>query len=100
MAHTLLRGDWDAMLDKGTKEEITKKFQLHEKDTGSADVQVAVLTERINEMREQLENHSKDHASRLAMMKLVGRRRKLLNYLNSTDTKRYQNLVTRLNLRK
>ncbi len=87
-------------LDKGTKEEITKKFQLHEKDTGSADVQIAILTERIAELTEHLKLAPKDHNSRLALLKLVGQRRKLLDYLNSTDTKRYQSLITRLNLRK
>lgn len=87
-------------LDKGTKEEITKKFQLHEKDTGSADVQIAILTERIAELTEHLKMAPKDHSSRLALLKLVGQRRKLLDYLNSTDTKRYQTLITRLNLRK
>lgn len=87
-------------LDKGTKEEITKKFQLHEKDTGSADVQIAILTERITELTDHLKSAPKDHTSRLALLKLVGQRRKLLDYLNSTDTKRYQSLITRLNLRK
>ena len=87
-------------LDKGTKEEITKKFQLHEKDTGSADVQIAILTERITELTEHLKLAPKDHSSRLALLKLVGQRRKLLDYLNSTDTKRYQTLIARLNLRK
>ena len=87
-------------LDKGTKEEITKKFQLHEKDTGSADVQIAILTERIAELTEHLKMSPKDHGSRLALLKLVGQRRKLLDYLNSTDTKRYQTLITRLSLRK
>jgi small subunit ribosomal protein S15 len=87
-------------LDKGTKEEITKKFQLHEKDTGSADVQIAILTERVAELTEHLKLAPKDHSSRLALLKLVGQRRKLLDYLNSTDTKRYQTLITRLNLRK
>ncbi len=87
-------------LDKGTKEEITKKFQLHEKDTGSADVQIAILTERIAELTEHLKVAPKDHSSRLALLKLVGQRRKLLDYLNSTDTKRYQSLIARLNLRK
>lgn len=87
-------------LDKGTKEEITKKFQLHEKDTGSADVQIAILTERITELTDHLKVAPKDHNSRLALLKLVGQRRKLLDYLNSTDTKRYQSLITRLNLRK
>ncbi|MBI5345593.1 MAG: 30S ribosomal protein S15 [Chlamydiae bacterium] len=87
-------------LDKGTKDEITKKFQLHDKDTGSADVQIAILTERIAELTEHLKIAPKDHSSRLALLKLVGQRRKLLDYLNSTDTKRYQTLITRLNLRK
>lgn len=87
-------------LDKGTKEEITKKFQLHEKDTGSADVQIAILTERIAELTEHLKRSPKDHNSRLALLKLVGQRRKLLEYLNSTDTERYKNLIKRLNLRK
>ncbi|MCB1117488.1 MAG: 30S ribosomal protein S15 [Chlamydiia bacterium] len=87
-------------LDKGTKEEITKKFQLHEKDTGSADVQIAILTERITELTDHLKLSPKDHRSRLALLKLVGQRRKLLDYLNSTDTKRYQTLVKRLKLRK
>jgi small subunit ribosomal protein S15 len=87
-------------LDKGTKEEITKKFQLHEKDTGSADVQIAILTERIAELTEHLKLAPKDHNSRLSLLKLVGQRRKLLDYLISTDTKRYQTLIVRLNLRK
>ena len=87
-------------LDKCTKEEITKKFQLHEKDTGSADVQIAILTERITELTDHLKIAPKDHASRLALLKLVGQRRKLLDYLNSTDTKPYQTLINRLNLRK
>jgi small subunit ribosomal protein S15 len=87
-------------LDKKTKDEILKKFQLHEKDTGSADVQIAILTERITELTEHLKISPKDHGSRLALLKLVGQRRRLLDYLNSTDTKRYQSLILRLNLRK
>lgn len=87
-------------LDKGTKEEITKKFQLHEKDTGSADVQIAILTERITELTEHLKLAPKDHSSRLSLLKLVGQRRKLLEYLNSTNTERYIKLINRLNLRK
>ena len=87
-------------LDKGTKEEITKKFQLHEKDTGSADVQIAILSEQIIDLTEHLKVSKKDHSARLALIKLVGQRRKLLDYLNSTDTKRYQNLISRLKLRK
>lgn len=87
-------------LDKGTKEEITKKFQLHEKDTGSADVQIAILTERITELTDHLKRSPKDHSSRLSLLKLVGQRRRLLDYLNSTDTKRYQVLINKLKLRR
>lgn len=87
-------------LDKGTKEEITKKFQLHEKDTGSADVQIAILTEKVAELEAHLKHSPHDHSARLALLKLVGQRRRLLQYLNSTDTKRYQLLIQRLNLRK
>ncbi|MBS0585255.1 MAG: 30S ribosomal protein S15 [Verrucomicrobia bacterium] len=87
-------------LDKSTKDEVTKKFQLHEKDTGSADVQIALLSERIADLQEHLKLQPKDMNTRLALLKLVGHRRKLLNYLNSTDTSRYQQLVNKLGLRK
>ena len=87
-------------LDKSTKEEVTKKFQLHEKDTGSADVQIALLSERIADLQEHLKRNPKDQGTRLALLKHVGHRRKLLNYLNSTDTSRYQQLVNKLGLRK
>lgn len=87
-------------LDKSTKEEVTKKFQLHDKDTGSADVQIALLTERIADIQEHLKRSPKDHGTRLTLLKLVGHRRKLLSYLNSTDTHRYQQLVNKLGLRK
>lgn len=87
-------------LDKQTKDELLKKFQLHDKDTGSADVQIAFLTERIAEITEHLKTAPDDHAARLQLLKLVGQRRRLLDYLNSTDTKRYKTLIKRLNLRK
>lgn len=87
-------------LDKSTKEEVTKKFQLHEKDTGSADVQIALLTERITDLQEHLKCNPKDQGTRLSLLKIVGHRRKLLNYLNSTDTCRYQQLLNKLGLRK
>jgi small subunit ribosomal protein S15 len=82
------------------KSEVTKQFQLHPKDTGSADVQVALLTSRINELTEHLKTHKKDHSSRRGLLKMVGQRRRLLDYLISTDTKRYQELIKKLNLRK
>jgi small subunit ribosomal protein S15 len=80
--------------------EVTKQFQLHPKDTGSADVQVALLTSRINELTEHLKTHVKDHSSRRGLLKMVGQRRRLLDYLSDTDTKRYQELIKKLNLRK
>ena len=82
------------------KSEVTKQFQLHPKDTGSADVQVALLTSRINELTEHLKTHVKDHSSRRGLLKMVGQRRRLLDYLLDTDTKRYHELIKKLNLRK
>ena len=82
------------------KSEVTKQFQLHPKDTGSADVQVALLTSRINELTEHLKSHKKDHSSRRGLLKMVGQRRRLLDYLSDTDTKRYSELIKKLNLRK
>ena len=82
------------------KSEVTKQFQLHPKDTGSADVQVALLTSRINELTEHLKTHVKDHSSRRGLLKMVSLRRRLLDYLSDTDTKRYQELIKKLNLRK
>ncbi|MCH9620632.1 MAG: 30S ribosomal protein S15 [Chlamydiia bacterium] len=87
-------------LDKSTKDEITKKYQLHEKDTGSADVQIAILTERISELEEHLKEFPHDNQTRLSLLKHVGQRRRLLAYLNSTDTPRYQQLIKKLGLRK
>jgi small subunit ribosomal protein S15 len=87
-------------LDKRTKDEITQGYQLHEKDTGSADVQIAILSARIEELTEHVRQAPHDYNSRLALLKLVGQRRKLLNYLKSTNTKRYKTLITRLKLRK
>ena len=75
-------------------------FQLHEKDTGSADVQVAILTERINHLTQHLGAHSKDHSTRRGLLKMVARRRKLLDYLKITAEERYQKLLKSLNLRR
>jgi len=82
------------------KAEIAKEFQIHARDTGSADVQIALLTTRINELTEHLQKHVKDHSSRRGLLKLVGQRRRLLDYLSSSDRKRYQELLKKLNLRK
>jgi small subunit ribosomal protein S15 len=88
------------MIQDNKKKQITKEFQLHPKDTGSADVQIAILTARINELTEHLQSNVKDHSSRRGLLKMVGQRRRLLDYLSSTDVKRYQELIKKLNLRK
>ena len=88
------------MIATDKKVGITKEFQLHAKDTGSADVQIALLTARINELTEHLQKHMKDHSSRRGLLKMVGQRRRLLDYLSQTDAKRYQELIKKLNLRK
>lgn len=77
-----------------------KEFQLHEKDTGSADVQVALLTRRIAELTEHLKVHAKDHSSRRGLLKMVAMRRSLLDYLSRSESDRYKKLIERLNLRK
>jgi small subunit ribosomal protein S15 len=75
-------------------------LRLHEKDTGSADVQIALLTKRINELTEHLKGHAKDHSSRRGLLKLVAQRRSLLDYLKNTASDRYQSVVDKLGLRK
>ena len=83
-----------------TKQEIMAEFQLHEGDTGSPEVQIALLTERINHLNEHLKLNKKDHHSRRGLLKMVGQRRGLLNYLKDTDIERYRAIVARLGLRK
>ena len=83
-----------------TKQAIIEKFQLHEGDTGSPEVQIALLTERINHLNEHLKEHKNDHHSRRGLLKMVGQRRGLLNYLKETDIERYRNILNELNLRK
>jgi len=82
------------------KSKVIEAFRVHERDTGSADVQIALLTERINQLTEHLQNNVKDHSSRRGLLKMVGQRRRLLDYLNATDTNRYQTLTKKLKLRK
>ncbi len=86
-----------------TKEEKTrliKKYQVHEGDTGSPEVQIALLTERINGLTSHFEMHKKDHHSRRGLLKMVGRRRALLNYLRKKDIERYRKVISDLGLRK
>ena len=88
------------MIDKNQKETIIKDYQLKEGDTGSPEVQVALLTARINDLNEHLKEHKKDHHSRIGLLKMVGQRRNLLNYLKGKDIERYRTLLQRLGLRK
>ncbi|MGI6604198.1 MAG: 30S ribosomal protein S15 [Firmicutes bacterium] len=81
------------------KQDVISQFKLHEHDTGSPEVQIAILTERINYLTEHLKEHKKDHHSRRGLLKMVGRRRGLLNYLKSKDIERYRSLVEKLGLR-
>ena len=87
-------------LTKEAKSEVIRKFAFHEGDTGSPEVQVALLTARINELTEHLRTHKKDHHSRRGLLMLVGQRRRLLNYLNRQDVDRYRSLVQELGLRR
>ena len=88
------------MITKEIKEQIIKEYQLKEGDTGSPEVQVALLTYRINDLNEHLKMHKKDHHSRRGLLKMVGQRRNLLKYLRETDIERYRSLISRLGLRK
>ena len=82
------------------KKKLIENFRLHEKDTGSADIQVALLTDRINALTEHLQKFKKDHSSRRGLLMKVGQRRRLLDYLHNTDIKRYQAITKKLKLRK
>ncbi len=82
------------------KAELIQKFRTHEKDTGSPEVQIALLTERISYLTEHFKTHAKDHHSRRGLLKLVSKRRRLLNYLKKTSLDRYRKTVAALNLRK
>ncbi len=87
-------------MQKELKLEIINTYRLHENDTGSPEVQIALLTERINHLNEHLKIHKKDHHSRRGLLKMVGQRRGLLNYLQKTDVERYRAIIEKLNLRK
>lgn len=87
-------------LNADQKMAIISKYRLHEHDSGSAEVQIALLTERIRQLTEHFQDHKKDHASRRGLLKLVGRRRKLLDYLKNKKVENYRALLKELNLRK
>ena len=88
------------MLTAEEKGKIISDFELHGGDTGSPEVQIAILTRRINELTEHLKTHNKDHSSRRGLLKMVGKRSALLKYINKIDPKRYREIVSRLGLRK
>ena len=87
-------------MDQAVKAEVKNEYKLHDKDTGSADVQVALLTSRIKELTEHLKTHSKDHSSRRGLIMMVNKRRKLLSYMKSKDEARYKGLIAKLGLRR
>ena len=87
------------MLTPEKKQEIINKFQQHEGDTGSPEVQIALLTSRIEYLTEHFKTHKKDHHSRRGLLKMVGQRRAMLNYLKNLDFNRYRNIVNQLGLR-
>jgi len=87
-------------MDKARKEELMIKHARHEGDTGSPEVQIALLTERINHLNDHLKLHKKDHHSRRGLLMMVGKRRGLLNYLIKTDIERYRGIIQELGLRK
>lgn len=88
------------MLETERKKNIVKENRHHEKDTGSSEVQVALLTERIKDLTEHFKTNTRDHHSRRGLLKLVGRRRRLLDYLKRKDSESYKNLIVKLGIRK
>ena len=88
------------MITKEMKQQIIKDYQLKEGDTGSPEVQVAILTKRINDLTEHLKDHMKDHHSRRGLLRMVGKRRNMLNYLAKKDINRYRALIAKLGIRK
>lgn len=87
-------------LTKVKKSELITGYRVHDRDTGSPEIQVALLTERINSLTPHFKNHKKDHHSRRGLLQMVGQRRRLLDYLKKNDTARYKALIERLNIRK
>lgn len=87
------------MISSEKKQEIILEYRRHEGDTGSPEVQIAILTDRINELTQHLKDHKKDHHSRRGLLKMVGHRRRLLSYLYKTDIERYRSIIAKLGLR-
>lgn len=87
-------------LTQQRKQELMGEYQVHETDTGSADLQVAMLTDRINQLTKHLIGNKKDHSSRRGLLKMIGRRKRLLSFIQNKDTERYQKLIARLGIRR
>ncbi|HEY8421291.1 MAG TPA: 30S ribosomal protein S15 [Thermoclostridium sp.] len=87
-------------MDNITKQQIIDQYKIHETDTGSPEVQIALLTHRITNLTEHLKTHKKDHHSRRGLLKMVGQRRRLLNYLMKKDINRYREIIGKLEIRK
>ncbi len=87
------------MLDKNTKEKIIKKFKAHKNDTGSPEVQIAILTEEVKRLTKHLKTHKQDHSSRRGLLKKIGERKRLLKYLQKEDEEAFKNVSSKLNLR-
>lgn len=96
----MILGGVKMVLTNDRKREIINQFKVHESDTGSPEVQIAVLTHRINGLNAHLKEHKKDHHSRRGLLKMVGQRRNLLNYLKNKDITRYRELIQKLGLRR
>ena len=88
------------MLKTSKKSKIIKEYKVHEKDTGSSDVQVAILTKQVEELTKHLKKHPKDNHSRLGLLKMIAKRRKFLDYLVNNDEKRYKKVIKKLGLKK
>ena len=87
-------------LTQERKQQLIEEFRVHETDTGSPEIQIAILTEKINYLNEHLRTHKKDHHSRRGLLKMVGQRRHLLNYLKDNDVQRYREVIQKLGLRR
>jgi small subunit ribosomal protein S15 len=96
----LTTGRKEVTLEGTKKQEIIETYKMHAKDTGSAFVQIALLTARINQLSKHFEQHKKDHHSRQGLLKMVSTRRRLLSYLKKNDTKKYEEILSKLGLRK
>ena len=88
------------MLARDQKQSVIQKYRVHDSDTGSPEVQIAILSERIGELTEHFKTHQKDHGSRRGLLMLVSKRRSLLDYLKKYDTERYKTVITKLGIRK